>query len=437
MSASDITLDTLKLPPLTEFLAGNLRSLYLAFTKSPEAIPRSKEELVEALKPHVEDVGLTRLIAQLEGTQTFRHLYIYALAKHPGGRSLTQSIAHLNETAPTRVFEKTDLYYLGDCQNDYPLLRLAHPVTNSYYVPDGIGRMKIETSSFRHAVVIAIKPELGVVEIRFNGYEQTKYTSENNRISYQDVAESCKQFLFAHLNIELRGLPLKQPVEELVENYGDEVSHQKNVSRVGGGRISLDAGDSDDASDLNELLKKAFQLKGTGTSPTLAMNSWTAEHVTLKWSRFNALTRIDYTGETPEVMFSWKSSEHRSLKNQDQIIKTMVAFTDLDRARDKRRFVASLSELTPKDVLTVLDVSQRVGAPGNDVMEFLLEQVSARRMRMLFRVKTDSHLLDLSNNWVPSVAELPRQAQTMDGDVIDLSDPTNIEVGFAMVETRQ
>jgi len=432
-----MTPDTLRLPPLTEFLAGSLRNLYLAFTQSPEAVPRSKEELVEALSPHVEDRGLGQLISQLEATQTFRHMYLYALAKRPDGRALSQAISSLNSAAPICVDDKTKLHYLGDCPNDYPLLRLAHPVTNSYYVPDGVERMKLETSSFRHAVVIAIKPELGVVEIRFNGYEQSKYTSDKNRISYRDVAASCAGFLAGALNVEVKGLPLKQPVEELIENYGDEVSHQKNVSRVGGGRISLDVGDSDDATDLNDLLKTAFQLKGTGTSPTAAMNSWTAENVTLKWSKFNALTRIDYTGETPEVMFSWKSVEHRSLKNQDHIIKTMVAFTDLDRSRDMRKIASSLQNLKTGEVLTVLDVSQRAGAPVNDAMEHLLEQVRSRRMRMLFRVRASSALIDTSNNWVLSVAELPQQVETMDGDTIDLSNPANIEVGFTLAEVKK
>lgn len=428
--------ETLRLPPLTEFLAGSLRSLYLAFTRSSEALPRSKDELIEALAPHVEDNSLAQLISQLEATQTFRHLYLFALEKRPDGRTLAQAISGLNSAAPVCVDGRTNLHYLGDCQNDYPLLRLAHPVTNSYYVPDGVGRLKLETSSFRHAVVVAIKPELGVVEIRFNGYEQTKYTSDKHRISYRDVAASCSAFLAGMLGVEVRGLPLKQPIEELIENYGDEVSHQKNVSRVGGGRISLDAGDSDDATDLNDLLKKAFQLKGTATSPTAAMNSWTAENVTLKWSKFNALTRIDYTGDTPEVMFSWKSVEHRSLKNQDQIIKTMVAFTDLDRSRDKRKIATSLAGLNALDVLTVLDVSQRAGVAAADAMEYLLEQVSSRRMRMQFRVNANSALIDAKNNWVSAVADLPQQVETMDGDTIYLSNPANIEVGFSVAEAK-
>lgn len=436
MTPPQMTVKTLQLPPLSEFLAGNLRTLYAMFLKSPEAVPRSKEELVEALEPHIEDADLGRLIAQLEATQTFRHLFLFAIDSKVDLRKLSQSIEPLLKAAPVCVHDETQLHFLGRCPNDYPILRLAHPVTSTYYVPDGIGRQKLQTTSFRHAVVIAVKPELGIVEIRFNGYEQSKYTPEKNRVSYLDLANSCVQFL-SNLGVNVRGLQLKQPVEELVENYGDEVSHQKNVSRVGGGRISLDVGDSADATDLNDLLKEAFKLKGTGTSPTAAMNSWTAEQVTLKWSRFNAHTRIDYTGQTPEVMFSWKSVEHRSLKNQDQIIKTMVSFADLDQSRDKRKLIATLSEIEVKQVVTVLDISQRAATSAADAMEFLVEQVTSRRLRMVFRVKTTAHLVDASNDWVSSVAELPIEAKTMDGKSIDLTNFANVEVGFTRLEARQ
>jgi hypothetical protein len=398
---------------------------------SPEGIPRSKEELVESLSPHLEDKKLAELVSSLEATQTFRHVYIYALAKRPDARELAQSIEALEQAKPVRVVEK--LHYLGAHRNDYPLLRLSHPVTSSYLVPDGAGRMKIETSSTRHAVVVAIKPELGIVEIRFNGYEQGKYTSNENRISYRDIADQCKVFLSTCFNLEIRGLPLKMAVEELLAKYSHEVTQQNNVSLIENlGRISLDVFDGQVAADINELLKKASLLRKDSTTAAVT-TGWTAEKVVLSWVKFNAHTRIDFTGETPEILFSWKATEQRSLRNHDAIIKRLVTFADLDHSKAARKLEGLLSSLNSTDIVTVIDVSQRANTSAQDALAYIMQLVEAKRLRMLFRVKTNSHLLDMGNPWLPTLAALPRQVETVDGATLDLLDPRNVEVGFSAV----
>jgi hypothetical protein len=418
-------------------LAGTLRTLFLAFTQSPEGIPRSKDELVEALTPHVEDPTLAKIIANVEATQTFRHSYIYALGKRPDSRELANILSAIDPGAPFCVNDKSNLQYLGSCPNDYPLLRLAHPVTNTYYVPETEGRLKPETSSFRHAVVIAIKPELGIVEIRFNGYEQSKFTSEADRISYREIAEHCKAFLIAGFGLDIQALQLKQPIEELLSKYSDEVIQSKNVSRVGrGGRISLDVGDTDDVVDITTLLRQANLLKKDDESPTAAIESWTAENVTLTWLKYKALTRIDYMGETPEILFSWKAVEHRSLWNHDSIIKRMVTFADLENSQVVRNLEAVVSNMSAKDILTVLDISQAANVPLSGALEYLMQMVESKRLGMFFRVKTDQQLLDMYNNWVASLGALPREVETIHGQKIDLMDPRNVEVGFSTARAQ-
>lgn len=430
-AATELSPQELLLPPLTEFLAGALRTLYLGYMHSPEGIPRSKEELVQGLAPHLQDEKLATLISSLEATQTFRHVYVYALAERVDAKELQTAIEALEKAAPFCAIEK--LHYLGSNRNDYPLLRLAHPVTSSYLVPDGAGRMKIETSSVRHAVVIAIKPELGIVEIRFNGYEQAKYTTEINRISYRDIADQCKAFLNIYLGIKVRGLPLKLAVDELLSKYPDEVAQKNNVSLIENlGRISLDVFDGQVIADINELLKKAKLSRQGDSNDKVATTGWSAERIILEWPKFSALTRIDFTGETPEVMFSWRASEHRALRSHDIIIKRLMTYTDLNHSEINRKLESALFGLNPADIVTVVDISQRANTSAQEALAFVMQMVEAKRLQMLFRVKTSSHLLDAENSWVMSLAALPREVETMDGSKLDLFDPRNVEVGFSM-----
>lgn len=437
MNFSNKDILELKLPPLSEFLAGTLKSLYFSFTHSPEEVPRSKEELISALAPHVSDVRVSALIAKLEATQPFRHVFIYSIKKTASEEKILANIAALINDDPICIDGAKNFYLLDSCPHTYPLIRMAHWIKNTSYVPDGVDYMKKVNSSFRHSVVIAIKPSVGIVEFRFSGYEQSKLTPPNDRISYGDIANICKGFIFDCLGIELSGLALKSPIEQLLVSYGDEVTLSKNSSRVGKGRIVLDAGDADDSGDLNDLIKQAFNLKRFDAQASSAMSSWTAEHITLNWPKFKAATRIDYTGDTPEVMFSWKAAEHRSLANADLIIKRMVEFADLDDSRNRRRIADAIGALSSDDVVTAFEVSQRAGVGTSHALESLLQGLSAKKMQMLFRVRTDDHLLDTSNNWVSSINELPKLVQTVSGTTIDTTNPKDVEVGFRPVGIAQ
>jgi hypothetical protein len=438
--AKKTTLD-LKLPPLSEFLAATLKALYFSFTHSPEEVPRSKEELISALTPHVSDDRVSALIAKLEATQPFRHVFVYSISNKANEAKILEKLDSLKNSEPVCIDDSKSFYFIDSCPYAYPLIRLAHWVKNTTYVPDGIDRLKKISSSFRHSVVVAIKPSIGIVEFRFSGYEQTKLTPPNDRISYLDIANICKAFVIDRLGVELAGLALKAPIEQLINTYREEVSFSKNSSRVGKGRIVLDAGDSDDSGDLKDLIKQAFNLGSREGLPdaqaSSAMSSWTAEQVTLNWARFKAATRIDYTGDTPEVMFSWKAAEHRSLVNADMIIKRMVEFADLDDSKNRRKVADAVAAIGADDVITVLDLSQRAGVASSYALEYLLQILSTDKMHMLFRVRTNDHLLDASNNWVASINEIPNIVQTVSGEIIDTTNPKDVEVGFRLIGTVQ
>lgn len=424
--------EKLELPELQDFQVAQLRELLIAFTKSPEDIPRSKSELIEKLEGSLHDQELQELIARLEATQVFRHVYIYALRQR-GKTSEFQK--KLTQRFPDRkgFFEldgSAHLTYLGQCSNDYLLLRFAQPIRNWGYVQVGPNLQELKERSFRHAVIVAIKPELGIVEVRFSGFDQSKHTPVEHRVPYLTIAQECKAFVESVFDVEVDALLLKSSIESMLTEYPKEISQVKGISRFGNGRLSIDIGEEADSVDFNAYIKEAFQLNPSDASPEVAMLKWTTEHITLRWHDLKILTRIDLTGSTTEVMFLWRGNHIRSMKNSDHVIRRLIEFADLDYSNIRKRIGVSLAVLTNNQVFTPLDIAQRSNAGLEDTLAFLLEQTAMARLTMRFRVKSSEHLQSFSNEWRTTLADFPSDVITENNKKLDLTDANNIEVGF-------
>ncbi|WP_141758519.1 hypothetical protein [Duganella sp. HH105] len=425
-----LSFDSIENARLDDFQSTQLRDLYIAHFKSPEKVPRSKVELVEALKDEVSQEDFRTLLGRLEATQSFRHLYLFAFASPVTGKQLHDSLQswsnQLNLPFPFPLSE-TGLHYLGALDHPYPLIRLAHAVRNKIYVPAGEGMLKLVDRSFRHPIVIAIKPDQGIVEVRFNGFEQSKDTPSSDRISYQTIAEECRSFIQEVFAVPVKGMQLKSSIEKMLIAHPKEVGQVKNISRVGGGRVSIDAGDTEESQDFSEFLQSAFKLKDG--SPIAAMSSWTAEHITLRWHELKVATRIDLTGQTPELLFLWKGTHLRSLESIDLIIKRLIEFADLSFSLTRVRLSEAVQNFA-QSVFTVFDLAQLASAPYEDTLGYLLEKTSTPEISMRFRIKSDEHLHEMTNDWRLSLSDIPRIIETESGKRIDTTNPKSIEVGF-------
>jgi hypothetical protein len=422
--------DSIENARLDDFQSTQLRDLYIAHFKSPEKVPRSKVELVEALKGEISQSDFRKLLGRLEATQSFRHLYLFAFEKPTSAKQLQESLSAWSsglELPFTIPLSEVGLNYLGVLDHSCMLIRLAHAVKNKIYVPAGEGMLKLVDKSFRHPIVIAIKAEQGIVEVRFNGFEQSKDTPTGDRISYQVIAEECRKFIQEIFATPVKGIQLKSAIEQMLIAHPKEVGQVKNISRVGGGRVSIDAGDSEESQDFSDFLQNAFKL--TDGSPIAAMSSWTAEHITLKWHELKVATRIDLTGPTPELLFLWKGTHLRSLESIDLIIKRLIEFADLSFSLTRLRLSEVLDSFG-ETVFTVFDLAQMASASYEDTLGYLLEKTATPDISMRFRIKCDEHLHDILNGWRESMRDIPRLVETENGKKIDTTNPKNIEVGF-------
>ncbi|NUU04588.1 hypothetical protein [Herbaspirillum robiniae] len=420
-------------PSHTAFDVPQLRELIFAFTKSPENIPRARSELLNLVEEHSSDPEFARLLAKLEIIQPYRHTYLFAFT---GKTALSDLVSLLDAWAALHgriEHGKTKLNYLDYRADGYLSIRFAHLVKNFVYESVGPGMQQLKERTQRYAVVAAIKPDLNLVEIRFDGFEQTRDTPAIDKVSYADIAADCKAILESMFGIGVESLPLKAAIQEMLSKHADEVVQLKNNSRVGAGRIAIDTGD-DDEGDLNVFLQNAFASKSP-VDPLSSMENWTTESIVLRWKNLKIITRVDLATVTPEIFFSWKKGAEKIIRNSDQIMRRLAEHTDLAFANSRQRIATRFKSLLSNDkVLTPLELAQASNSSVDASMGYLLEQVSKGGITLKFRIATHEVLIDFANKWFSSLAELPAEVQTASGQILPLADPKNIEIGFAATE---
>lgn len=425
----------LALPPLADFSASQLKDLLFAFTKSPEGIPRSKNALLEKLSASLPDSELIGLIARLEARQPFRHVFLLSFNERVKRNEVvaraTAYSQRLEDSASGALplgLHVLDVH--APPHDDTVLVRLAHCVSNYDLRPVSATTMEKVRLEVRHPIVIAVKPDAGLVEIRFNGFDQTKYTPADEKISYLSIAEACAEIARDALKLDVGAVQLAQAVAALIEKYPSEVVEKRMISRTDKGRVSIDADETTSASNVAGVLRNALNIDDPSIEVQKAMASWTKEHVTLSWEKYRIYTRLDLTLPIPEIMFIWRTSGNKNWQTCDEIMRMLTSEAEL-RPTNVRAAAAIAWAAVPSDSVVVpFELAQRASIAHDDALQYLLELVAKNIAQMRFRIRTPLLLLDGRNDWRESMAEFPHEVQLEDRSRLNLVDLKNIEVGF-------
>jgi hypothetical protein len=79
-------------------------------------------------------------------------------------------------------------------------------------------------------------------------------------------------------------------------------------------------------------------------------------------------------------------------------------------------------------------VAQEHGISRQEVVELLNNAVVKGDFQPRFCVNTDALLVNFANSWRTSLAEFPHTATDENGNIFDLTNPSNIEVAFERVK---
>ncbi|CAH0269011.1 hypothetical protein SRABI118_03435 [Massilia sp. Bi118] len=427
MAPSEILPEELRHAPFTAFEVAQLRSLLFAYTKSPENIPRSRSELLQVLEG-IRDDGIHDLLAKLELTQAYKHTYIFRLSESAAKKISTAVVVEWFALNSEKCMGNTNLYPLSFHIGEYISLRFVQPVAN--YVIERVSQTLFELRQrhARHAVIIAIKPVLGIVEVRFDGFEQTKQTPLEEKLDYADIAEDCRNAVESMLGESVDGLVLRSSIEAMLVKHPKEVAQFGIKSRFKNGNISIDADESDEG-DLNSFIAEAFP----GINPTIAVSPWTNKNIMLKWPQLKMATRVNFVGNTSDILFLWRRGSAKTLATTDHIIKRLVENSETWSGDARRRLDDAFARLSNWGLVVPGDVAQAGSVALPAALEFLLEKTVEGEAELRYRFHTREHLQDSDNAWVSSLGELPPSVTTISGNRLELSDPKNVEVGFKLV----
>ncbi|MDN8092044.1 hypothetical protein QZN29_11435 [Burkholderia multivorans] len=425
----------LALPPLEDFSASQLKDLFFAFTKSPEGIPKSKSGLLEQLKGALPDSELTGLIARLEARQPFRHVFLLSFNERVRRHEIVARATAYSERLRANASDSLPLgLHVLDVHapphDDTVLVRLAHCVSNYDLRPVSATTMEKVRLEVRHPIVIAAKPDAGLVEIRFNGFDQTKYTPAEEKVSYLSIAEACAEIARDAFQLNVGAVQLARAVDILIEKYPNEIVEKRMISRTDKGRVAIEADEAASSSNVAGVLRNALSIDDPSIEVQKAMASWTKEYVTLSWERFGIYTRLDLTLPIPEIMFLWRTSANKSWQTCDEIMRMLTSEAEL-RPSNVRASAAIAWAAVPSDAVVVpFEFAQRASIAQDDALQYLLELVAKKIAQMRFRIRTSLLPLDGTNDWRESLAEFPHEVVLEDRSHLNLVDLKNIEVGF-------
>lgn len=424
MSAGEVFPEGLRHPKFIDFDVAQLRSIVFAYRKSPEDIPRSRSELLQLLESLQSD-DLRLLLAKLELTQAYKHTYLYRIGEVASRKVTSELLAEWFAKCKEKRVGVTSLYPLNYHLGEYFSIRLVQPIVSHVFesIPGGLYRLSPILN--RHAVVISIKPAVGIVEVRFDGFEQSKHTPTETKHDYPTIAEDCRLIVESILQQPVEGLNLRNSIEALLLNYSNEVAQFGIKSRFKQGNITIDTDESSGV-DLKAYLADAFP----GVNPIDVASPWTNKHMLLAWPQLKMATRVNFGGETSDILFLWRRGSSKTLSSTDKIIKRLVENSETWVGDARRRLEREFQRLLSWGLITPADVAQAGGVNVAAALEFLLEKTVEGVADLRYRYHTKELLADSDNAWVSSIGELPSSVETISGVILDLANPKNIEVGF-------
>lgn len=417
-------------PRFTDFDVQQLRSLIFAYQKSPEDIPRSRTDLLRSLD-ELRNHEIELLLTKLEFTQVYKHSYLFRLGSDPSHATIAELLTKWVDSSKYKKFGETNLFPLDIHNAEYLSLRCVQPIIHcSYEQQNDESTYKLTRHTLRHVVIIAIKPKLGIVEVRFDGFEQSKITPASDRIDYSRIANDCRLQVQTIINTSVDELLLRSSIEKMLAIYSDEVAQIGTRSRFKYGTIAIEADEGADG-NLNDFLAEAFPGVTSSISVT---GNWANKKMMLKWPKIKMATRINLVGHTSDVLFMWRQGATKTLATSDHIIKRLVEYSDTEFGNEHLRLQEGLLRLKSWDVFTPSDLSHFSNVAMPNALEFLLEKVALGETTLQYRYRVTQPLNESDNAWVGNLWALPNKVTTISGEPLESRDPKNIEVGFSFIE---
>lgn len=417
---------------LNSLTLDQLRSALLRLKARNAPAVRTRGEVIDA----IESAGwveneLVRTLLDIESKSPTRHA---AISKYEGplpdfsGAVLFEDLPVGPDGLAFRpvYVRKTD---------DYLSVTFEHIVEVREWRTDGDeDRQQRVTTRIRHPIIVRFYSDMSIAGFFFPGFTLGTASTKKDRRSYEDVVGALSASLSYQYKTSFRQFPILSAVKYLQAGDSPEVRVIRTDIEAVSGKVSLDA--PSQANSVNELLLSFLQphvaegiVDDLRKAIKKAINDAYADQFVIYWCKERVVTRIKLWGFACELMFIWNDTES-SFRSIDAIIRLLVGVAQHTDDPSERRvwdFVVSL------DRGAVVQLNELVarGAQSKDAaLDIALQAVEAGVLEYVFRLNTSALLVDAANVWSSNSAFYRRPFRTVDGDVIDGTDPKMVEVGF-------
>ena len=435
------------MPSSVENLLGSFSTVQLrdlAFAMSSRGVPLpkaslSKEQLLAELRAKAADAFLALFAHRIEAVTPYKHLFVYSLdaAKF----NFTEAKARIETAFPgllgtvreinPQIGELDAQACVADEHQNRIYLKLVHQVEMSGWVTISRTEKRLEEFRRRHPVVVTFRPSEGIVTIGFPGFTYTHGVQHENRMVYAEIATEVTEFLKTKLHVECEPFGAKPAIDTLLEQEPDQVVDiRRSVRPLKGGRFAFDAGEEGKLTTaLTDFLSREGDILVSETQIRSLLRRSAASDVVLLWKGLRILTRIALLAGGPEFLFVWRESGPSSAV-VDTVLQKVTSYERLVRRPDLKAARNAVLDTPLDQVVRPAIAAQQYGVSLKDVLHIVNEAVARGDFAPRFRVNTDNLIIEFENTWRVRPSDLPPKVVDETGSLLDLTLPTNIEVGF-------
>ncbi len=412
----------------------------LAAAASTRELPRSKDKkhLLRNLRKIVAEDRLGLAAHRLEALIPFKHVYLYTYEVSDGLPTfelLTKRISErvgnlLDRFQPVSLSNQTlqPQCAVIDKERSRVSLKFCHAVSHFEWLETSPDNRRRVVYRQRHPVVVSFRADDKIATISFPGFTQGSGTPDSERISYLSISESATANVEELTGIKMHGVQLKGSIDALVNEQPAEVLDVHRNLNLAEGSASVRAGES--GADVATIISKICGARISPSDLRLLISNEEAKDVALFWKKLGLFTRIRFEPSAPELLFIWKGSGSSS-SSIEYVIGRLV------RAKKANTNEAEVSqylhELQVGDKVWVSGLMQRFSLTEDVALKLLSQAVAGKTLQPRFKIRTEQLLTDYSNEWRPSLLELPSTVVDENGVQVDVLNPSNIEVVYERI----
>jgi hypothetical protein len=227
----------------------------------------------------------------------------------------------------------------------------------------------------------------------------------------------------------LEDLALKAPIEYLLENFPDEVSNAGRTIKQAGSGLSVSAG-----GDKRDVVATFISLFPSLTEQQVkeALQKSESSGMLLLWKKLGVFTRINLKDNTPDILIIWKMGGASSVST-DQILGRLWEGVRVAGQPQLLKAAEAIRSLPIGQIIQASTLVQRYSLKQADSAKLLLGALKTGVVQMRFRVRTELLLEQFDNVWRATLEDFPRQVANENGEIVDLSNPENIDVAYERV----